>query len=74
MAFNNLTTFLLRQVMKHPTQVPPYLPKQLLPPSLGDKHNVVFAIPFGMAQTLILSHSRFSELLTKFLRIDPTTL
>jgi len=74
MPFNNLTTFLLRQFMKNPTQVKPYLPKQLLPPLLGDEHNVVFAISFGMVQTLILSHTRFSELLTKFLRIALTTL
>jgi hypothetical protein len=74
MAFNNLTTFLLRQLMKHPNQVPPYLPKQLLTPPLGDEHYVVFAIPFGMAQTLILSHSRFSGLLTKSLRISLTAL
>jgi hypothetical protein len=74
MPFNDLTALLLCQFMKYPPKVPPYLPKQLLTPPLGDKHNMIFAIPFGMAQTLILSHSRFSELLTKLQRIRLTAL
>ncbi len=57
--------------MKHPTSAA-YLPKQLSVPPLGNEQNVIFAIPLGMAQTLIPSHSQFSELLTKFLRIGLT--
>ena len=56
MAFNNFTALLFCQFTEHPSQVPPYA-KKLLPPPLGHKHNLVFAIPFGTAQTLILSHS-----------------
>jgi hypothetical protein len=48
MPFQNLTFFLLRQGMENLPSMASNLLKQSPPPPLGDKHHMVFAIPFGM--------------------------
>ncbi len=72
--FNNLTTLLLRQVVKYLTQMLAQLTKHHFSPSLRDKDNVVFAIPSRVTQTLVLSHFGFSVLLIKSQRILLTAL
>jgi hypothetical protein len=72
--FDNLTTLLLRQLMKYLAQMLAQLTKHHFSPSLRDEYNVVFAIPSRVTQTLVLSHFGFSKLLIKFLRIQLTAL
>jgi hypothetical protein len=48
MTFQNLAFFLPSQRMENRPEGPPGLPKQNFSPLFGDKHHMVFAIPFGM--------------------------
>jgi hypothetical protein len=54
MALANLTLFLARQRVEDRSPVPPNLSIQLPPPSLGDKHHVILALPARMRQALII--------------------
>jgi len=49
MPFFDPTLLLLGQLAEHLAQVPPQLPIQHSSPALGDEHNVIFALPLGMA-------------------------
>ena len=53
MARDDLTLFLAGQCVEDRAQRLPDLPLQLLPPSLGNKDDVILAIPSGMRQALI---------------------
>src|SRR5271169_963594 len=48
MPFDDLTFLLLGQSMENFPQLPADFSEDNLPPSLGDEHNVVFAVPFRM--------------------------
>ncbi len=74
MAFNYLTALLLSLLMEYRPQMLTQLPKYLFAMPLGNKYNVIFAIPSRVTQTLILSHFGFSKLLIKFTRILLTDL
>src|SRR5262245_50997234 len=60
MPFHNLTLFLARQRVKDRPQLPPDLPVQLPAAPLGNKHEVVLAVPFRMRQALISVFHRSS--------------
>src|SRR5215831_7063829 len=54
MPLDDLTLFLARQRMEDRPQLPTNLSIQLATASLGDKHDVILAIPFGMRQAPII--------------------
>jgi len=60
MPFHNLTLFLARQGVKDRAQLPPELPGQLPAATLGNKHEVVLAVPFRMRQASISVFQRSS--------------
>ena len=60
MPFHNLTLFLARQGVKDRAQLPPELPVQLPAATLGNKHEVVLAVPFRMRQASISVFQRSS--------------
>jgi hypothetical protein len=53
MALDDTALFLTRQLMENRTELTTNLPKQLVLASLGDKDDMVLAIPARMRQALI---------------------
>src|SRR5262249_33680568 len=60
MSLKDLALFLARQGMEDRAQLPPDLPIQLAAAALGNKHEVVLAVPFRMRQALISVFQRSS--------------
>src|SRR3989338_1790270 len=52
----DLAFFLPRKFAKHRPDLPPQRLEKRLPPAFRDEHDVILALPFGMALTLIVVH------------------
>jgi hypothetical protein len=56
MAFLDSALLLHRQSAEHLTEMLPQLAVERLSAALGNEHHVVFALPFAVAQALVLVH------------------
>jgi hypothetical protein len=61
-ALHNLATPVLRQLPEHLSKMTPWLTKNPLLAPLRDVHHMVFAVPMGVTQALVLFHRESSSL------------